>query len=70
MSRWSERISFITEKKHLRMLWNRNKKNSAYSFEEKLVEKTCNDEVLLQDVKVVRVEHLKQVNGGSKGTKS
>jgi hypothetical protein len=52
------------------MLWNRNKKNSAYSFEEKLVEKTCNDEVLLQDVKVVRVEHLKQVNGGSKGTKS
>ncbi len=32
ISRWSERISFITEKKHLRMLWNRNKKNSPYIF--------------------------------------
>jgi hypothetical protein len=37
LSRWSERISFITEKKHLRMLWNRNKKGAAYSFEERMV---------------------------------
>jgi hypothetical protein len=31
-----------------------------------MVEKTCNDENLLEDVSVVRIEHLKQVQGGTK----
>jgi hypothetical protein len=64
LSRWSERISFITEKKHLRMLWNRNKKNTSFCFEERLVEREMEDEVLLKDVHVTRTEHLKQVTGG------
>jgi len=36
---WGERLSFITEKKHLRMLWNRNKKHGAYYYEEGFVER-------------------------------
>lgn len=43
LSTWGERISFITEKKHLRMLWNRNKKNNNYFYQEERVAKTLSD---------------------------
>lgn len=46
------------------MLWNRNKKHAAFAFEEGLVERQVADEMLLKDVKLTRIEHLKQVQGG------
>ena len=29
---WGERISFIAEKQHLKLLWNRNKKYAPYHY--------------------------------------
>lgn len=59
LSLWGERISFITEKRHLRMLWNRNKKNAAYSYEEGRTTTPVTQDSLLQTVEVTRIEHLR-----------
>lgn len=51
------------------MLWNRNKKHGAYYYEEGFVEREIKDETLLKEVRAVKHEHMKLIQGSLKNNK-